>query len=325
MTQDITALKQSFEEEYRAFLVGDSGKREFRQGELFDKYRQLEISSKDMAKIIQSVDSETQDKTSKLESYVRRINNCIKEFKSRSDENLEQENINESIAENTDTANSEQSGENSVADSDKSEVEIQLENLRDEINKHDQNIADNVIAVGDKLLEAKDCVKKIKHLKWQDWLARNIKMPRQTANKYMNCTERFKNVSLAGHFDLSKMNVTQMFELLSVPKDKLEQFFMDVESKNITIQDKTKNELRDLIKDWKQNNIVSDKITKKKIAVRLTLAEDDRDKFTEFLQYILSERKLSDDSLKSVESAIKSLTMAVTTEVGETESGIVEE
>lgn len=324
MAQNITALKQSFEEEYRAFLADDSGNREFRQGELFDKYRQLEISSNDMAKIIQAVDGEMQDKTSKLESYVRRINNCIKEFKSRSDENLEQETTIETLDEIVDITE-EQSEENSATDSEKSETEIQLAKLRDEINKHDQNIADNVIAVGDKLLEAKDCVKKIKHLKWQDWLARNIKMPRQTANKYMNCTERFKNVSLAGHFDLSKMNVTQMFELLSVPKDKLEQFFMDVESKNITIQDKTKNELRDLIKDWKQNNIVSDKITKKKIAVRLTLAEDDRDKFTEFLQYILSERKLSDDSLKSVESAIKSLTMAVTTEVGETESGIVEE
>lgn len=325
MEQDITELKQSFEDEYRLFLADDRGNREFRQGELFDKYRHLNISANDMAQIMKAVDSETQNKTSKLESYVRRINNCVTVFKIRSEENLEQENINESIAENSDTANREQSEENSAVESDKSEVEIRLDNLRDEINKNDQNIADNVLAIGEMLLEAKDCVKKIKHLKWQDWLARNIKMPRQTANKYMNCTTRFKNVSPAGHFDLSKMNVTQMFELLSVPKEYFDQFLEDAKEKDIKIQDMSKNKLRDLIKGWKQNNIVSDKITKKKIAVRLTLAEDDRDKFAEFLQYILSERKLSDDSLKSVESAIKSLTMAVTTEVGEPESGIVEE
>ena len=41
MKQDITALKKSFEEEYRKFLADNSGSREFRQGEL---YRQLDIS-----------------------------------------------------------------------------------------------------------------------------------------------------------------------------------------------------------------------------------------------------------------------------------------
>ena len=240
MEQDITALKKSFEKEYRAFLADDSGNREFRQGELFNKYRQRDIAANDMAKIIQAVDSETHDKISKLASYVRRINNCIKEFKSRSDENLEQENINESIAENADSAD-EQSKENVAADSDKTEVEIRLESLRDEINKHDQNIADNVIAIGEMLIQAKDCVKKIKNLKWQDWLSRNIKMPRSTASRYVKCTERFKNVAPAQHLDLSKLTVSKMFELLSVPKDKLEQFFTDAKEKDINIQDLTKN------------------------------------------------------------------------------------
>ena len=227
---------------------------------------------------------------------------------------MDQKNTNESIGRNFDNAHSEHSEENSTSESEKSEFEIQLDNLRDEINKHDQNIADNVIAVGDKLLEAKDCVKKIKHLKWQDWLVRNIKMPRQTANKYMNCTTRFKNVSLAGHFDLSKMNVTQMFELLSVPKDKLEQFFTDVENNNLIMQDLSKNELRDLIKGWKQTNIPQK--PKEKFIVRFSIAEQDKDKFAELLQCILSERKLSDDSLKSVETAIKSLVTVDTTEFG---------
>ena len=213
---------------------------------------------------------------------------------------MEQENINESIAENV------------AADSDKSEVEIRLESLRDEINKHDQNITDNVIAVGDKLLKAKDCVKKIKHLKWQDWLAKNIKMPRQTANKYMNCTTRFKNVSPAGHFDFSKLNVAQMFELLSVPKDKLEQFFTDAKEKDINIQDMTKQELRDLIKSWKQTNIPQK--PKEKFSVRLSIAEQDKSKFAEFLQRLFDRRDLSDDSLKSIEVAINSLVIADTAE-----------
>lgn len=314
MEQDITELKKSFEDEYRLFLADDRGNREFRQGEFFDKYRHLNISANDMAQIMKAVDSETQNKTSKLESYVRRINNCVTVFKIRSEENLEQENINESIAENTDTANSEQSEENSAVESDKSEVEIRLDNLRDEINKHDQNIANNVLAIGEMLIQAKDCVKKIKHLKWQDWLAGNIKMPRQTANKYMNCKTRFKNVSPAGHFDLSKMNVTQMFELLSVPKDKLEQFFTYVENNNRIIQDLSKNELRNLIKQWKQNNIPQK--PKEKFSVRLSIAEQDKSKFAEFLQRLFDMRDLSDDSLKSVEAAIKSLVMADTTEFG---------
>jgi len=233
---------------------------------------------------MKAVDSETQNKTSKLEPYVRRINNCVKVFKIRSEENLEQENINESIAENSDTANMEQSEESSAVESDKSEVEIRLDNLRDEINKHDQNIANNVLAIGEMFIQAKDCVKKIKHLKWQDWLAGNIKMPRQTANKYMNCKTRFKNVSPAGHFDLSKMNVTQMFELLSVPKDKLEQFFKYVENNNLIIQDLSKNELRDLIKQWKQNNIPQK--PKEKFIVRFSIAEQDKGNFAELLQYI---------------------------------------
>ena len=322
MEQDITALKKSFEDEYRLFLADDRGNREFRQGELFVKYRHLNISANDMAQIMKAVDSETQNKTSKLESYVRRINNCVKVFKIRSEENLEQGNINESIGESVETVADEQSGENSTADSHESEVEIQLNNLRDEINKHDQNIANNVLAIGEMLLEAKDCVKKIKHLKWQDWLAGNIKMPRQTANKYMNCKTRFKNVSPAGHFDLSKMNVTQMFELLSVPKDKLEQFFTYVENNNRIIQDLSKNELRDLIKQWKQTNIPQK--PKEKFSVRLSIAEEDRTRFTEFLQWLFGRHDLSDDSLKSVEAAIKSLTMADTTEVDETESGVTE-
>ena len=233
-----------------------------------------------------------------------------------------QKNNNEFIVRNFDNVHNEHLEENSTSESEKSEVEIQLDNLRDEINKHDQNIADNVIAVGDKLLEAKDCVKKIKHLKWQYWLARNIKMPRQTANKYMNCTTRFKNVSLAGHFDLSKMNVTQMFELLSVPKDKLEQFFTDVGHNNLKIQDLTKNELRDLIKNWKQNNIPQK--NKKKFFVRFSIAEQDGGKFAVILQDVLDKRTLSDDSLKSVESALKLSETTKRAEVSETvESNVV--
>lgn len=318
MEQDITELKKSFEDEYRLFLADDRGNREFRQGELFDKYRHLNISANDMAQIMKAVDSETQNKTSKLESYVRRINNCVTVFKIRSEENLEQENVNESIAGNSDTANREQSEENSAVESDKSEVEIRLDNLRDEINKHDQNIADNVIAIGEMLIQAKDCVKKIKHLKWQDWLSRNIKMPRSTASRYVKCTERFKNVAPAQHLDFSKLTVSKMFELLSVPKDKLEQFFTDAKEKDINIQDLTKNDLRDLIKGWKQTNIPQK--PKEKFSVRLSIAEQDKSKFAEFLQRLFDMRDLSDDSLKSVEAAIKSLTMANTTE-----SGVAEE
>ena len=119
------------------------------------------------------------------------------------------------------------------------------------------------------------------------------------------------------------MNVTQMFELLSVPKDKLEQFFTDVENNNLIIQDLSKNELRDLIKGWKQTNIPQK--PKEKFIVRFSIAEQDKDKFAELLQCILSERKLSDDSLKSVETAIKSLVTVDTTEVGEIESGVAEQ
>lgn len=158
MAQDITALKQSFDEEYRVFLeTAERGSREIKQGELFQKYERLGISRKDMAQIIRAVDSETQDKTSKLESYVRRVGNCIKEFESRSVENLDQENLNESVEETVETVAAEQTEESSTAESEKSETEILLDTLRDEINKHDQNIADNVIAIGEKLLQARCC------------------------------------------------------------------------------------------------------------------------------------------------------------------------
>lgn len=271
---------------------------------------------------MKAVDSETHDKTSKLESYIRRLNNCIKEFKIRSGEKLEQENINESIGESVETVVDEQSGENSTAKSHEREVEIQLNNLRDEINKHDQNIADNVITIGEMLIQAKACVKKIKKLKWQDWLAENIRMPRSTASRYVKCTERFKNVAPAQHFEFSKLTVSKMFELLSVPKDKLDQFLKDAKEKDIKIQDMTKNELRDIIKGWKQNNIPQK--PKEKFSVRLSIAEEDRTRFTEFLQGLFNRRDLSDDSLKSVEAAIKSLTMANTAKVGDTESGVKE-
>lgn len=191
---------------------------------------------------------------------------------------------------------------------------MQLNNLRDEINKHDQNIADNVITIGKMLIQAKACVKKIKKLKWQDWLAGNIKMPHSTASRYVKCTERFKNIALAQHLEFSKLTVSKMFELLSVPKDKLEQFLKDAKEKDIKIQDLSKNELRDLIKQWKQTNIPQK--PKEKFIVRFSIAEQDKGKFAELLQYILSERNLSDDSLKSVEAAIKSLVTADTSEFG---------
>ena len=111
-------------------------------------------------------------------------------------------------------------------------------------------------------------------------------------------------------------------ELYIVPKDKLDQFLKDAKEKDIKIQDMTKNELRDIIKGWKQNNIPQK--PKEKFSVRLSIAEEDRTRFTEFLQGLFNRRDLSDDSLKSVEAAIKSLTMANTAKVGDTESGVAE-
>ena len=328
MAQDITALKQSFDEEYRAFLkTAERGSREVSQGELFQKYERLGISRKDMAQIIRAVDSETQDKTSKLESYVRRVGNCIKEFEKRSGENLEQESNNKTIDELIDLEE-EQSEENAAADSDNREIELQLDSLRDKINEQDQNITDNVMMIGSLLIQAREYVEKIKHIKhikWLQWLAENIKMPRSTASRYIKCTERFKNdVALAQHVDLSKITVSKMFELLSIPNDDFARFLEDVKEKDIKIQDMSKQELRDFIKGWKKNNIPQK--PKSKFVVRLSIAEQDKLQVANILKSIFeTNHNLSGDTLDSIANVIKSIENTDDDKASDTEPSVTEE
>ena len=74
--------------------------------------------------------------------------------------------------------------------------------------------------VGKRLIEAK---KQVAHGEWAEWLEKKVSYTERTAQRFMQCAERFSNSEL-----IPNLNTTQMIALLSLPESETKPF---IESK----------------------------------------------------------------------------------------------
>ena len=91
-----------------------------------------------------------------------------------------------------------------------------LEQLTLEVKFYLGQTAQNIIEVGKRLTQAKEMVP---HGEWLSWLEKNFQLSRKMAAKFMQCAERFPNVSTSRHLSQS-----QMFEMLALPEAETEAF-----------------------------------------------------------------------------------------------------
>lgn len=127
--------------------------------------------------------------------------------------------------------------------------------------KHLKNdVGENIIKIGSKLLEIRELFKtkkKGERGSWGNWLKSNVDFTHQTANKFMQCAERFQNYAPA-----RKFNSAQMFELLALPAgEKTIEFIEAKDNEGKSIADMKKLELREELKKWKGNKNESDSDT----------------------------------------------------------------
>ena len=131
-----------------------------------------------------------------------------------------------------------------------------LETLAAEIRLYDRNSASCAIEIGKRLILAK---KQIEHGDWEAWLKDKVSFNRQTAWKFMQCAERFGNVSISKHLSGQEENVSiskhlslsKMFEILTLPEDETQDFIAAKEAEGNSIENMTVKELRAEVAAWK--------------------------------------------------------------------------
>lgn len=241
-------LIAEFEREYRALLADESkqikgGISRKSQGKLYQKYKDLGLSTEDMARI--TIEVEGTSGETNLKSTERKINLCIQKYTKSIQTEVDdtQESITTKASDTAilivDTNSRVEDLQNRAED---------LENLTPDdfarrINSRIGRITQDFIAIGRDLKQVKP---KIEHGQWEKWLQEKVHMNRQTAFKAMKCYERFGNVSLAQQLDQTKME-----ELLVLPESDTAAFFARCEEEGTPVQNMTKTELRNKIKQWK--------------------------------------------------------------------------
>ena len=125
--------------------------------------------------------------------------------------------------------------------------DVTLPQLEEEIKVHLNQIKQNIIEIGKRLIIAKSLVK---HGEWIYWLENNFKLSYRTAKNFMDCAERFPNVK-----SIADLNSTQMIQLLSLPSaEDTEKFIKQKESAGTPVSDMSVKTLRKEIKQWKSTN-----------------------------------------------------------------------
>jgi hypothetical protein len=121
---------------------------------------------------------------------------------------------------------------------------VPLDQLATEIRYYSQQAAWNIIEVGKRLKEAKSQIGTGED--WVKWLNSNVNYSRSTADRFIQCADRF-----ADCVPVRKLNPTQMIALLSLPADETEEFIASQEAKGKPVEDMAKRALQDEIKKWK--------------------------------------------------------------------------
>ncbi|MBR0301700.1 MAG: DUF3102 domain-containing protein, partial [Bacilli bacterium] len=128
--------------------------------------------------------------------------------------------------------------------------DINLPQLENEIKFYLNQISQNIIEIGKRLIQAKSLVQ---HGQWQTWLQNNFQLSQWSAIKFMNCAERFGKLE-----SIPILNSTQMIALLSLPEADTEKFIEQKEVAGTPVSDMSVKTLRKEIKQWKSE---TEKIT----------------------------------------------------------------
>ena len=198
------------------------------------------------------------------------------------------------------------SEENSV------EKQRKLGELAESIRNYTFQTRENIINIGQCLIEAK---KLVKHGEWDKWIEANTTFTRQTVYKFMQCAKRFSDVALAKH-----LNDTQMMELLALPAPQTDAFFKAKEEEGRLVRNMTKKVLRSEIKSWneahpdikksttsnKRKNVGSE--SKEYKTVKLKVCVGDEKKMAQILKDALElAENISDESIVALQKVIEAL------------------
>ena len=198
------------------------------------------------------------------------------------------------------------SEENSV------EKQRKLGELAESIRNYTFQTRENIINIGQCLIEAK---KLVKHGEWDKWIEANTTFTRQTVYKFMQCAKRFSDVALAKH-----LNDTQMMELLALPAPQTDAFFKAKEEEGRLVRNMTKKVLRSEIKSWNEAHPDIKKSTtsnkrkdvglesKEYKTVKLKVCVGDEKKMAQILKDALElAENISDESIVALQKVIEAL------------------
>lgn len=118
-----------------------------------------------------------------------------------------------------------------------------LDTLTVEIKFYLQQTAQNIIAVGKRLIQAKELVS---HGDWLNWLKENFSLSYRTAKNFMDCAKKFSNLQTS-----ATLNYSQMVEMLALSEGDAEKFIAEKAAEGTPVEDMTTKNLREEVKHWK--------------------------------------------------------------------------
>ena len=91
-----------------------------------------------------------------------------------------------------------------------------IEQLTVEVKFYLGQLAQNILEVGKRLIQAKAL---LQHGEWQNWLEKNFSLKERMTQRFMQCAERFGNTSTS-----TVLSQSQMVELLALPAEETDAF-----------------------------------------------------------------------------------------------------
>lgn len=122
------------------------------------------------------------------------------------------------------------------------QLEMQMKTITQKIMEKKVQMERNILEIGILLIEAKE---QLSHGQWSKWLAEEADFSQSTANKFMKCAKEFSNSESVRNLGRNKL-----FKLLSIPKDKREEFIKtthQINGQEKTIHEMSTRELQQIV------------------------------------------------------------------------------
>lgn len=133
------------------------------------------------------------------------------------------------------------------------EDERQIALLIDDIITAKEDIAKNIMSIGDKLYIAKQL---IPHGEWEAWLAEKVDFSIRTAQTYIKTYKFMMDLPEELDQTLTRLDSSKLIEIATIKKDDIEEFVTNTHEVNgieKTIEEMSVRELKEVIKDNKKS------------------------------------------------------------------------